>query len=76
MSDSNLDYIPRNYEDWKFCITKKCGIPLTKDYIEKRLAAFRDLNSDHTKKFIEIYGEQYTNQIISWFVLAQDEFKK
>ena len=34
---------PENYDDWKECITEYCGIPLTPDYVEKRLAALRVL---------------------------------
>jgi hypothetical protein len=69
------DYIPLNYEDWKHCITDKCGIPLTKEFIEERLVSFNDVNNDYTKKFIQVYGENYTRQIISWFVLAKHEFE-
>ena len=27
--------IPQSYEEWKNCIENDCGIPLTKDFIEK-----------------------------------------
>ena len=70
---TNDDLIPRNYQEWKYCITKKCGIPLTKDYIEKRIAVLEDTKNEETKKFTQIYGEAYTGQIIDWFVLARNE---
>lgn len=69
------NYIPLNYEDWKHCITEKCGIPLTKAFIEERLNSFQDVNSNYTKKFIRIYGESYTGQIIAWFNLAKHELE-
>ena len=69
------NYIPLNYDDWKHCITEKCGIPLTKVFVEERLASFENSNSEHTKRFIRIYGEKYTAQIISWFNLAKHELE-
>lgn len=67
------DLFPLNYEDWKYCITEKCGISLTKKFIEERLASFSDINSEHTRKFIQLYGEDYTRHIVSWFELAKHE---
>ncbi len=68
------DLFPLNYEDWKHCITVKCGIPLTKKYIEERIVTLNNVKSEETKKFVKLYGEDYTRQVISWFVLAKDEF--
>ena len=64
---------PENYDDWKECITKYCGIPLTLPYVEKRLAALRDPTDYSTKRFIEIYGEPYLGRIIGWFEQAERE---
>jgi hypothetical protein len=66
---------PLNYDDWKHCITKECGIPLTSEFIEKRIASFEDHNNDYTKKFIEKYGEDYARQVVAWFVLARHELE-
>ena len=67
------DLFPSNYEDWKYCITVKCGIPLTKTFIEERLSIFSDQKHEETNRFIRLYGEDYTRQIISWFALAKNE---
>ena len=39
----------RTYDDWKYCITVLCGIPLDLAYVEQRLAALRD-PSGHLEK--------------------------
>ena len=67
--------IPFNYEEWKYCITEKCGIPLTKDFIEERIASLKDFKNEDTKRFIKLYGDRYTSQIIEWFVLARHELE-
>ena len=63
------------YEEWKHCITVLCGIPLTLDYIEKRIAELNDLNNYHTKKFISLWGEPHLQKIIGWFEQAKQEIK-
>ena len=39
---------------------------LTKQFAEKRLAVYENLQSDETKKFIQLYGEYHLNNIIQW----------
>lgn len=72
-SNNEESYYPRNYQDWKQCITVKCGIPLTLEFIDDRLISLNDKKSEYTRRFIKLYGEEYTNQIISWFALAKHE---
>jgi len=60
------------YDDWKHCITVLCGIPLTPDYIEKRLAELKNPNDYKTQKFIDTWGEQHLKKVISWFEQAGD----
>ena len=59
--------IPQSYEEWKNCIENDCGIPLTKDFIEKRLSVFENRSNPETKKFIQLYGSQYLDNIIYWY---------
>ena len=73
MDDEN--FIPMNYQDWRHCITVKCGIPLTQTYVEERLRSFENKNSESTKRFIKLYGEEYTDQVIAWFNLAKHELQ-
>jgi hypothetical protein len=63
----------KSYEDWKHCITVLCGIPLTRPYIEERLAALRDPADLSTQKFVATWGEQHRLCVIGWFEQAQQE---
>ena len=48
--------LPRTYDEWKYCITVKCGIALTQDYINERLRALSTMNDHATAKFVEMWG--------------------
>lgn len=63
------------YEGWKHCITELCRIPLTQDYIEKRITDLNNPNDYHTQKFIDTWGEAHLKKIIGRFEQARDEFK-
>ena len=65
--------IPNTYEEWRYCITKACGIPLTDPYIEKRLLALRKPHDPSTARFRELYGQQRLEQTIRWFEKARAE---
>lgn len=62
-----------SYSDWKHCIEVKCGIELTADYIDERLRIWNDETKEETKKFIELYGDAYHRQIVSFFEQAKQE---
>lgn len=62
---------PRTFEEWQHCITVKCRIPLTADYISKRIAALTDTKSYETEKFTALYGDDYRQQVLGWFQQAQ-----
>lgn len=64
--------LPQNYEEWVHCITVKCGIELTLEYIEKRIVALQDTADFRTKQYIEVYGSQYHALVLSWFFRAKD----
>ena len=64
---------PKNYEEWKHCITVSCGIPLTTKFVKKRIAALNDPSDFNTQKFIETWGPDYHSQIIDWFEIASRE---
>ena len=63
--------MPSTYEEWKHCITVECGLALTPQYVEKRIAALTSNNDEHTKQFVKKYGPEYTQQVIAWFKEAQ-----
>lgn len=62
-----------NYDDWKHCITIECGIPLTPEFIENRIASLRDPNDLHTRKFTDEWGQEHLNRVIRWFERARTE---
>lgn len=62
-----------SYDDWKHCITLECGIPLTQDYIERRIAALNDPKDHHTRKFVSAYGKSHLAKVIGWFETAKKE---
>jgi hypothetical protein len=65
--------IAQDYDAWVTCITVDCGIPLTPDYIEKRLSALRDESDAHTERFLKMYGEEHLERVIGWFERAREE---
>jgi len=70
---SNAAVIPVNYAEWRVCIEKHCGLSLTREFCDARLAALRDSNDSHTRDFARLYGEAQLNATISWFERAQAE---
>lgn len=61
------DIIPHNFQDWKHCITVKCGIELTPDFVIQRLANMENKESAANRDFIKLYGEEHFNQVREWF---------
>lgn len=69
----NDEIFPRYYEAWKHCITVKCKIPLTKEFVTERLEKLSSNDSDERVKFIEKYGEHWTNTVVGYFKQALNE---
>ena len=59
--------IPTNFREWKNCIEISCGIPLTTAFAKKRVDELNDINDQHTKEFVRLFGDAYRQQVISWF---------
>lgn len=64
--------IPNDYPTWHHCITVECGIELTANYIEKRLAALEDDNDSTTQQFVRLYGQSHRQAVTSWFKTAKN----
>lgn len=64
---------PQTYEEWRKCITVKCGIPLTLDYMRTRIDALKHADSADNKRFRELYGEGHWHRVTAWFELALKE---
>ena len=65
--------IPKSYDEWKQCITVKCEIPLTSQFIARRLAVYYDTSNAETKRFINLYGQAHYDNIILWYNRAAAE---
>lgn len=59
--------IPNNYNKWKYCIERDCGIPLTMAFAKERIQALADKKNPHTISFINCYGISYHQQVMDWF---------
>ena len=67
--------VPKDYKEWRYCIEKKCGIPLELAFIKERITALQDSSDHKTKKFLKQYGEEYRERVIEWFKHALKETK-
>jgi hypothetical protein len=65
--------IPESYERWRRCITVDCGLALTPEFIDARLAELRDPSAHRTRRFVEQYGEAHRDRVIAWFERARLE---
>ncbi|MBB3102319.1 hypothetical protein [Azomonas macrocytogenes] len=65
--------IPENYAAWRHCITVQCGIPLTADFIQRRLQILRDPGEYETQRFAATYGTPHLQAVIGWYEQAERE---
>lgn len=68
-----MNVVPTSYGEWKHCITVVCGIPLTSDYAQQRIAALGNKSDHHTQRFIEQWGEAHLERTLGWFRQAADD---
>ncbi|MEM9348812.1 MAG: hypothetical protein AAGA47_01010 [Pseudomonadota bacterium] len=68
-----MSFVPNSYEEWKHCITVKCDIPLTPEYVEERIAALSDEGDYHTQKFVKRWGAMHHARTLAWFQQAKEE---
>lgn len=71
-----LPVIPRTYEDWRHCIEKDCGLPLTQLFLASRLQALTDLRSHHTQQFVAHYGAEHVERVVGFFRRASSELPR
>ncbi len=65
--------IPQTYSAWKHCITVQCGIPLTVEYLHRRIAELKSSTSYDVQRFRQIYGEAHWCKVLMWFEMALKE---
>ena len=68
-----MSFLPTTYDDWKHCITVKCAIPLTPEYVQERSVALANTNDFHTQKFTQRWGTAHHARTLAWFQQAQAE---
>lgn len=67
------ELIPTSYDSWHYCITEKCQIPLSADYVTARVQVLEDTACEETRRFVACYGEAHRQQVLSWFRRAASE---
>ncbi len=67
------EIFPSDYASWRYCIETKCGIPLTQDFIQARIAVLGDAGREETQRFSKLYGDDYREQVLGWFRQAADK---
>jgi hypothetical protein len=55
----------QTYTQWHTAITGPCGITLTREYCEQRIAALQDEKAPGTRPFLDAYGPGYRDQVIA-----------
>ena len=73
---TSLSSLPANYQQWRHCIEVDCKIPLTPDFVAKRLAALQNGDDPKTQEFEELYGVDHLQMTIAWFKQAEAEIGK
>ena len=59
--------IPYSYATWRHCINVECGIPLTAEFVQKRLDILSNPKEYETQRFVECYGVTHLQNVLSWF---------
>lgn len=59
--------IPKTYEEWKKCILIDCKINLTSEFVKERITTLENIDNQETKRFINLYGGNHYQNILSWF---------
>jgi L-fucose isomerase-like protein len=61
------------FEEWKYCIERKCKIVLTIEYVETRIKELSRRQSADVERFIQLYGENHLNVILGHFRKVQTD---
>ncbi|MEM6411148.1 MAG: hypothetical protein AAF683_06400 [Pseudomonadota bacterium] len=62
-----MNSTPKTFEEWEHCITVKCGIPLTEQFVSDRIKALEDSTDTTTQKFRNFWGNAHYVQTLEWF---------
>lgn len=64
------ELFPGDYTSWRYCIEVKCGLALTPDFIQARLAVLNDPRHEEVLRFASLYGESYRERVVAWLQRA------
>ena len=64
--------IPQTYVQWLHCIEVECGIPLTRAFVEERLAVWRNPRHEEFQRFGQLYGDEHRQRVQHWFEQARN----
>ena len=53
------ELVPGSYQSWRYCITEKCRIALTADFIEQRIAVLNQPGCEEMQRFRSLYGDTH-----------------
>jgi hypothetical protein len=67
------ELFPSDYVSWRFCIEAKCGLALTPEFLQERIAVLGDPRHEESRRFMKLYGKPYCEQVLAWFQRAADE---
>ncbi len=70
-----MSFVPNSYDEWVHCITVKCEIPLTADFVAARIEALQNKDDFQTQKFITQWGEAHYTRTLGWFRQAKETLK-
>jgi len=67
------EMFPSDYPSWRYCIEVKCGLALTSEFLQARIAVLGDPRHEDSQRFAKLYGETYREQVLAWFQWAAAE---
>lgn len=56
--------IPQDCAQWRRCIEMDCSIPLRADFVSARLSVLRAADSDESRRFAWLYGDEHLQRVI------------
>lgn len=65
--------LPKDFQEWRYCIEVLCGTPLTQKYVEQRRAELASLDSKLDRRFVELYGKDHLVRVRGWFEKVWEE---
>jgi hypothetical protein len=67
------EVFPHDYASWRYCIEVKCGLALTPEFLQARIAVLEKSDDQETRRFVKLYGADYLAQVLVWFRQASAE---